>query len=156
MSVQSESISRARLIARQYASANMNATVEAVRPVRVEPGSAEGTVMKLLYRGPARLHGIGGPSNQSLGDELTTFASSSITTPVRADDSLGVERFVDLQVDDLFRVLDQVDELIVGRVFTVIDVDYGGIFAVFRSHQVTSVQPSAEWRYSDEAGVVPW
>lgn len=149
--IPANALETARLFARSYLKKNMIAGVEAVRVVRTDPGSNIGATVKVIYRGVGRLHMVGGPSNQYLGDELTVHASSNISTPISVDG-----RLVDIRVDDQMKILRHEDELMVGRVFRVIDVDYGGQFSVHRTHQVTTIQPSAEWKYVDEPNVPPW
>ncbi len=155
-------------LASRFTLRNMTSVVECWRPVRVNPGTDVGMVLKRVYFGPARLHNVGGPNQQVLGDELTTFAGSTISTPVwssgagswdaqfSAEFASSSARLVDVHIDDMFKVLKHSDPLVVDRMFRVIDVDSGGQFRVFRQFQVSIIQPSAEWRFVDEPVTPEW
>ena len=94
---------------------------------------------------------VGGPQTRMEGDELTNWAGSTVTTPDEWS-----QRVVDTQIGDMFRITKHIDSHIVGRIFTVNDLDFGGQWDVMRQHNVTAVQPTETWTYVDEPGVVPW
>ena len=98
----------------------------------------------LLYEGKGHVYQVSGPSVMNIGDETSYFSSSYISTPLK--DGNGDE--IVTQVNDLIEVLDHPDELVVGRVFRVQDVDAGGLFPVARRHMVSGAQRFSGWTWA--------
>lgn len=132
----------AQPIAQSYASGNRPYLV---RLTRVGAASYFDRTTKVLvnppdvtlYTGPARIFPVTGPVELELGDERQTFSSARISI----DNYTGSEP----RVDDLVEVLDNAQAQLgrlVGRVFTVNDVEAGGHFDIGWELTTTGVAPS--------------
>ena len=128
-------------LAAAYASGNRPFTVRITRPTTV--GSYDRKTNKfindpdeLIYQGPARIYAATGGLELEIGDERTTFTSA------RASIDGGGQP---PRVDDLFAIVDtdqaQATHL-VGRVFTVSDVEVGGHFGIGYRLSLSGAAPS--------------
>lgn len=136
--------------ARTYAEGNMLSKVRIARmdDPQQDPGNISvihPVVARLLYEGKARVYTVSGPSGDMSMDEPQAFSSSNISVPLKDVDG----NTVITQVDDLIEVVEHFDDLVVGRVFRVVDVDAGGQWPVVRRHMVSGAARFAGWTWVD-------
>lgn len=133
------------LYARRFAESNMTAQVEITRPgpAAFEPSSGELEAQPgpVIYEGKARVYAVSGPVTMDLGDDPQYFSSSMVSVPLVDDFGVNVLP----EVNDLVRVLEHPDPLMLGRLFRVMDVEAGGQFAVLRRMQVMGIQRGRTW-----------
>lgn len=131
----------AQPLAQAFASGNRPYRVRLERPgdrpsFDRETGTMTNPVDEVIYVGPARIFPVTGPLELEVGDERTTFSSARISI----DNFAG-----DPRVDDIVTVLDNPQgELgrLVGRQFTVLDVEVGGHFDIGWELTTQGVAPS--------------
>lgn len=90
-----------------------------------------------LYTGPARIFPVTGPVEMEIGDERATLSSARISI----DNYTGPEP----RVDDLLEVLNNDQSQLarlVGRIFTITDVEVGGHFDIGWELTGTGIAPS--------------
>lgn len=143
----------ARWLSRRYAENNMTTQIRIGRP---SSGSAivddddrllaRPVPARLIYEGKARLYQLSGPQDSSTTEESTTFSSSYVSTPLKDEDGKDVVT----QVNDLIEILDTEDDLVVGCVMRVLDVDAGGLLPVARRHMVSTAQRFRGWTWVTE------
>lgn len=142
---------RVMWIARTFAERNMLAKVRIVRtadPVQSDENAiiVSPVPASLLYEGKARVYTVSGPSSDMSMDEPQAFSTSYISIPLPKE----LEAPVLTQVDDLIEVTEHFDQMIVGRVFRVLDVDGGGQWPVVRRHMVSGAARYSGWTWVDE------
>jgi uncharacterized protein DUF6093 len=143
-------------IVRNYAESNMRATVRIARTASPTLSATDEliaipTLMRLIYEGKGRVYTVSGPQPSFGTDEDQVFSTSFISVPLK--DSKGLT--VVSQVNDLIEIVEHSDNLLVGRVFRVLDVDAGGQWPAVRRHMVSSAQRFAGWTWIDEPEVTP-
>ena len=130
----------AQPIARQYAEGNMLAQVLITRGEEPVFDSYTGltTVVpkETIWDGIARIYGVTGPVQYSVGEEPTYYSSTNISIPLASPKP---------RVDDLVLVVFHLDLGLVGRRFRVQDVEAGGQLPVVHRMQAVGIQSSKQW-----------
>lgn len=132
---------------RRYAESNMRDSVRVTRPgapvLDIVAGSLTAGNAAIVYEGPGRIYGVGGPVDYQLGDEPQHFSSTYVSIPVR--DSDDVTTFGTPQVEDVVEVLAcPGDPEMVGRHFQVQDVEAAGQWTAVRRLQLVGIQDAPQ------------
>lgn len=129
-------------LAAAYASGNRPFTVRVTRPGPPSTfdratGQMDNPADLEVYLGPARISTLSGPVELEIGDERTTMSSARISIDA------GGELFP--RVDDIVDVVETEQATqthLVGRSFTVTDVEAGGHFGIGYVLSVMGIAPS--------------
>ena len=95
-------------------------------------------VVREVYAGRGRVHGLSGGAGGDIGDELVWTSVSTVSIPLSVSD---------VRVDDLVEVVEHRDQAVVGRTWRVTGVSAGGSLAAVRSLTVTAVRDSSTSRW---------
>lgn len=135
-------IAQATRLAKSYAEGNMNCTVRVSRPTDAVFNRATGVLSEpaeaTVYAGKARITGLSGPVQLSIGDDQQFYSSCYVSVPLSAAP----------QVDDIVQITGSPDAGVIGRFFRVEDVEGGGEMPVVRRMRVTGVQHSRTQSYT--------
>lgn len=124
----------------RYAESNMRATVRVSRPTEPVLDEVTGQVVSsqkvIVYEGKARVYPVGGPIQMAIGDEPQFYSSTYVSLP------MSTSR---VQVHDVVEITGHQDPQLVGRVFTVEDVETGSQWPAVVRLQCRGAQPAPIW-----------